>query len=89
MGAESQRKRSLLSWLTVGMLLLLCTVLGGLQYQWVGELSLAERHRLKSGLQSSLNRLSQDFNGEISAACAAVLPMQQKRCPPCAFRAMV
>ncbi len=61
----------------MGTLLVLCTVLGGLQYQWVGEVSLAERHRLKSGLQSSLNRLSREFNTEISAACAAVIPVQQ------------
>ena len=71
---ETQKKRSLLSWLTMGTLLLLCAVLGGLQYRWVGELSVAESHRLKSGLQASLNRLSRDFNGEISSACAAVLP---------------
>lgn len=74
---QTQKRRALLSWLTVGTLLALCAVLGGLQYRWVGELSLAERHRLKSGLQASLNRLSQDFNADISDACAALLPPQQ------------
>jgi len=77
MGTETQKRRSLLSWLTMGTLLALCAVLGGLQYQWVGELSLAERHRLKSGLQASLNRLSRDFNSEISGACAALMPLNQ------------
>ncbi|HEY3441059.1 MAG TPA: HAMP domain-containing sensor histidine kinase [Paludibaculum sp.] len=84
MGTETQKRRSLLSWLTMGTLLVLCAVLGGLQYYWVGELSLAERHRLKSGLQASLNRLSRDFNSEISGACATLLPSNQpiSRPPP-------
>lgn len=77
MVTDIHKRRSLLSWLTMGTLLLLCAVLGALQYRWVGEVSLAERHRLKSGLQASLNRLSRDFNGEISTACAALLPVQQ------------
>lgn len=66
----------------MGTLLVLCAVLGGLQYHWVGELSLAERHRLKSGLQASLNRLSRDFNSEISGACAALVPMSQSVSQP-------
>ena len=66
----------------MGTLLALCAVLGGLQYRWVGELSLAERHRLKSGLQASLNRLSRDFNSEISGACAALVPLNQSILQP-------
>ena len=61
----------------MGTLLVLCALLGGLQYRWVGEVSLAERHRLKSGLQASLNRLSRDFNGELSTAAAALLPPER------------
>jgi signal transduction histidine kinase len=74
MGRQAQKRRSRLSWISMGTLLALCMVLGGLQYRWVGEVSLAERHRLKSGLQASLNRLSRELNTEISAACAAVMP---------------
>lgn len=62
------------SWLFVGTLFILCGVLGFLQYRWTGEVSLAERERLRTGLRSSLLRLSQDFNAEIATACRAIMP---------------
>ena len=37
-------------------------------------MSLAERERLRSSLQASLNRLSLGFNSQLTAACAALAP---------------
>ena len=65
-----QRRRG---WLEIGAMVALCGVLGALQYRWIGEVSVAERERLQASLQSGLNRLSQDFNEEISLLCRAVM----------------
>jgi signal transduction histidine kinase len=36
-----------------------------LQYRWIGQVSEADRDRLQRGLRTSVNRFSDDFNGEI------------------------
>lgn len=72
-------RRAWLSWLVLGVLLALCGVLGVLQYRWIGEVTQAERERLRASLQASLSGLSRDFNSELTAACAALLP---SRLPP-------
>jgi signal transduction histidine kinase len=69
------QRRALASWLFVAAVFALCGILGLLQYRWIGAVSVAERETLQASLQTSLNRLSQDFNSEISAACRAVLPV--------------
>jgi signal transduction histidine kinase len=74
MNVEPNQRRAVLSWLFVGTLLVLCGVLGVLQYRWIGEVSLAARDRLRGSLQASLDRLSQDFNSEIAEACRALVP---------------
>jgi len=74
MSTGKDRRRSTLSWLLLAGLFALCTVLGVLQYRWIGEVSVAARYRLRGSLQASLNRLSVDFNSEISAACRALVP---------------
>ena len=74
MNVEPNQRRVVLSWLFVGTLLVLCGVLGVLQYRWIGEVSLAARARLHGNLQASLDRLSRDFNSEIATACRALLP---------------
>jgi signal transduction histidine kinase len=74
MNVEPNQRRAVLSWLFVGTLLVLCGVLGFLQYRWIGEVSLAARDRLHGSLQASLDRLSRDFNSEIATACRALLP---------------
>jgi signal transduction histidine kinase len=74
MNVEQNQRRAVLSWLFVGTLLVLCGVLGVLQYRWIGEVSLAARDRLRGSLQASLDRLSRDFNSEIATACRALLP---------------
>jgi signal transduction histidine kinase len=57
---------------------LLCLALAGLQYVWLGELSRAERVRLQEGLQSSLQRLAQDFHGEMAGAVTALRPTEEQ-----------
>ena len=74
MNVEPNQRRAVLSWLFVGMLLVLCGVLGVLQYRWIGEVSLAARDRLRGSLQANLDGLSRDFNSEIAEACRALLP---------------
>jgi signal transduction histidine kinase len=68
------QRRALASWLFVGAVFALCAVLGTLQYRWIGAVSQADRQRLHASLQTSLNRLSQDFASEIVNTCRAVLP---------------
>lgn len=74
MNLENIKSRALASWATVGVLAVLCLVLAALQYMWIGEVSRAEKTRLQDGLQSALQRLAQDFNGEISATVTALRP---------------
>ena len=74
MNLENLKRRALVSWFTVGVLAALCLVLAVLQYVWLGELSRGERVRLQGGLQSSVQRLSQEFNTELSAALTAIRP---------------
>lgn len=63
-----------LAWLFVGLLVVLCAVLGTLQYRWIGEASRAERATLQQGLRESLQRIGQEFDGEIARSIAALLP---------------
>jgi signal transduction histidine kinase len=74
MDVDKTRRQTLLSWLFVAVLVSLCAVLGALQYRWIGEASRADRESLRERLQTSLRRLSQDFDAEITAACVALLP---------------
>jgi signal transduction histidine kinase len=63
-------------WLFMGALLVLCGVLGALQYRWIGEASEAARERMRAGLQANLFRLSRDFNSEIATAWREVMPVE-------------
>ncbi len=74
MNMETIRKQAWLSWASIGVLIVLCCTLAVLQYRWVGEISRAEQSRLREALEASLSRLSQDFNTELTTACAALLP---------------
>jgi hypothetical protein len=68
-------RRAVSSWLFVGALLVLCGVLGVLQYRWIGEVSLAALARMQGNLQAALNRASVDFNTEIANAIHALVPL--------------
>ncbi len=72
MGNTAQR--AWLSWSVVGLLILLCGVLALLQNRWLDELARAEKDRLHQELQNQLNRLSRDFNTELTDACIGLLP---------------
>jgi len=74
MSLERNRRRTMLSWLSVSALFVLCGVLGVLQYRWIGEVSVAARERLRGSLQASLNRFSRDFNAELATASFALVP---------------
>jgi signal transduction histidine kinase len=69
-----KKARSIFSELFVGTLVLLCGVLGALQYRWNAEVSAALRDRLHASLAGSLDRLSRDINAEIAAASMALMP---------------
>src|SRR5262245_51621956 len=67
-------RQARLSWLFVGLLAILCSALVVIQNRWTAEVSRAEHDRLRTELQTALNRLSRDFNNEITNGCAALLP---------------
>ena len=71
---ENTPQRAWLSWAVVGLLILLCGVLAVLQNRWLDELARAEKDRLHQELQNELNRLSRDFNNDLTDACIGLLP---------------
>ncbi len=75
---DQLKKRAWLSWISVGILAVLCGVLALLQNHWITEVSLAERERLQQQLQTELSHLSREFNNEITNACASLLPGEQE-----------
>jgi signal transduction histidine kinase len=70
------RWRGLAAWPFGVALFVLCGGLGFLQFRWIGEVSMAERDRLRKSLQGSLERLSHDFDFEISNAYRALAPSE-------------
>jgi len=54
------------SLILVGLLLILLPILAVLQYQWIGEVSAAERDRLASSLRVASDRFASDFDAELS-----------------------
>jgi signal transduction histidine kinase len=94
---ERIQRQTWLSWAFVAALAVSSALLGFLQYSWTGEVSQAERERLRNTLQLSLNRLSQNFNSELSAACIPITsrgarggdePIQISHLIKSAYRAM-
>jgi signal transduction histidine kinase len=74
MDMENLKLRAWRAWASAGLLAVLCAVLAILQSRLIGEVSLAERDRLREQLQTGLNHLSADLNDRISNACAALMP---------------
>jgi signal transduction histidine kinase len=74
MRIDKADRQALLSWIFVSAFLGLSATLGVLQYRWIGEVSVAARERLRSTLQTSLGRLSNDFNTEVNAEISALAP---------------
>src|SRR5262245_10757308 len=51
--------------LSVAFLVIALLVLAGLQYQWIGQITVAERQRLEASLRQSSERFAEDFSEEI------------------------
>lgn len=60
--------RSFLLPLLVASLVVLLALLGILQYRWTGEVSEAERARLREGAAARAQQLAQEFDGELTKA---------------------
>ncbi|MBI3696555.1 MAG: HAMP domain-containing histidine kinase [Acidobacteria bacterium] len=59
-------------WMGVGIgLLVLLPALAVLQYQWIGEVSQAERERMQANLNTATTHFTQEFNHEIARASLA------------------
>ncbi|MCU1335493.1 MAG: sensor histidine kinase [Bryobacterales bacterium] len=65
-------------WLFMGLLVVLVCVLAVLQYNWIGEISVNEQKTRQDDLQTAANKLSSDFNTELSTAAAAIQPNEQQ-----------
>src|SRR5215472_13934581 len=68
------RQQPWLPWIAVGVLAVVCALLGALQYRWTGEISGAERQRLQTSLRDRLRLLQREFDSRISGFCAALQP---------------
>src|SRR5450432_2611398 len=66
------KRQALYSWAFVALLAGLSVILAVLQYRWIGEVSRAEQDRLKTNLQTTLERLRNEFNDNISEAAGAL-----------------
>src|SRR5436190_13364986 len=56
------------------LLAAVCGILAFLQYRWIGEVADAENQRLRQELQRNLNLVRRDFNADLTAAAAAMVP---------------
>jgi signal transduction histidine kinase len=73
---RARNRAAMAPWLFMGAMLVLCGVLGALQYRWIGEASAAARERMRAGLEANLFRLSRDFNGEMASAWRETMPVE-------------
>jgi len=64
-------QRAIWQFVVAGVLLILLAVLGTLQYRWLGEVSNAERDRLRASLRQRASELASDFDREITRIYAA------------------
>ena len=52
----------------VGLVAILLPALAYMQYQWLGQLSLAERERMQRSLRTAAEQFAREFDGELSTA---------------------
>lgn len=64
--ASNWLKRLPVSYPLMAALLLLLPLLATLQYQWIGQVSEADRQRMQASLVSSTERFAGDFNAELA-----------------------
>jgi signal transduction histidine kinase len=67
-----------IEWALLGVVAVVCAGLSVLQYRWTGEISRAERVRLRSGLDEQVQRLVRAFEDEIRDSCTALLPAAEE-----------
>lgn len=67
-------RRAWRSWVSVGVLAVLCGALAILQYRWIGEVSEAERLTLQKDLETRLALLRRNFDDQIASASRALIP---------------
>ena len=56
----------------VGLVAILLPALAYMQYQWLGQLSLAERERMQRSLRTAAEQFAREFDGELSKALAGL-----------------
>ena len=79
MDLDQIRRRAPVLWLFMGILVVLVCVLAGLQYYWIGEISVNRTEKaLQDDLQAQVNKLGSDFNAEMNNAAAALQPDDQQ-----------
>lgn len=71
-------KRAYVFALAIVTLAGVCGVLAFLQYRWIGEVAAAEQQRLQQELQRNLNFVRRDFNAQVAAACAVLVPSENE-----------
>lgn len=74
MDTASLRQRAYLSWLFMGVLVLLVCALAALQYKWIGEVSRAEQKTFRENLATSIANLGREFDTDLNAACRELVP---------------
>src|SRR5438046_2106845 len=62
----------MISRVSVALLVIALLALAGLQYHWIGEISVAERQRLEASVRDSSNRFAGDFANEIRSITGAL-----------------
>lgn len=78
MDPDQIRRRAPVLWLFMGLLVILVCVLAVLQYNWIGEISVNEQKQVQYDLQAAVNKLSNAFNADLSAAADALQPTDQQ-----------
>ena len=57
--------------LAAALLLVLLAILATLQYRWLGEVSEAERERMRASLRTRATEFGQEFDAEVTRAYVA------------------
>ncbi len=71
---RKRKQRAWRAWASWSLLAALCAALAFLQYQWIGEISGAQRRLLREDIDARLDLLRRSFNESLLAAGAALEP---------------
>src|SRR5262250_283854 len=70
----------MISRVSIALLVIALLALTGLQYNWIGQISIAERERLEVSVRDSSNRFAADLSSEIRSLVSA-LDIRGNRAP--------